>query len=67
MPGTRGTGGKDQQRLPHRFGGNRYSVPHFYAGQDARIRVAKGVYITIVSNVGTAVANVRASFHIPSA
>jgi len=38
------------------FGGNRYSVPHFYAGQDVWIRISKGVYVTVQSNAGKTIA-----------
>ncbi len=38
------------------FGGNRYSVPHVYAGQDVWVRVSKGVYVNIISNNGKIIA-----------
>lgn len=38
------------------FGSNRYSVPHFYTGQDVWVRISKGVYVTIISNAGNMIA-----------
>jgi len=38
------------------FLGNRYSVPHPYAGQEVWVRVSRGVYVTIQSHTGTTVA-----------
>jgi len=38
------------------FGGNRYSVPYLYAGQDVWARISKGVYVNIISNTGRIIA-----------
>ena len=38
------------------FGGNRYSVPYLYAGQDVWVRISKGLYVTVQSNTGKIIA-----------
>jgi len=38
------------------YGGNRYSVPYLYAGQDVWVRVSKGTYLVVHSKVGKPVA-----------
>jgi transposase len=54
--GHRGEIRKVSKDCLNAFGSNRYTVPHFYAGQDVWVRVAKGVYVTIASNTGTTIA-----------
>jgi len=38
------------------YGGNRYSVPYLYAGQDVWVRVSRGVYLVAYSKTGTPIA-----------
>ncbi|MDD4479529.1 MAG: IS21 family transposase [Mesotoga sp.] len=38
------------------YGGNRYSVPYLYAGQDVWVRVSRGAYLVAYSKTGTPIA-----------
>lgn len=38
------------------FGGNRYSVPYLYVGQEVWVRVSRGVYLQVYSQVGKLIA-----------